>query len=130
MTTPRPDDYIIIATLRDLPSLQLVERVLDSQRLVLELQLGQIGKLQEASEGTHEGNQRLSGRTAFGSGMRSRRMRGRWYVGLAATIHDPAIAIIDPGGCVVFAEATERRLQDKRAYNSPPDGMVDVGSPR
>ena len=48
MTTPRPDDYIIIATLRDVASLQLVERVLDSQRLVLESQLGQVGKLQEA----------------------------------------------------------------------------------
>jgi len=51
MTTPRPDDYIIIATLRDVASLQLVERVLDSQRLVLESQLGQIGKLQEAVKG-------------------------------------------------------------------------------
>lgn len=48
MTTPRPDDYIIIATLRDLSSLQLVDRVLDSQRLVLESQLAQIGKLQDA----------------------------------------------------------------------------------
>ena len=51
MTTPRPDDYIIIATLRDVASLQLVERVLDSQRLVLESQLGQISKLQEAVKG-------------------------------------------------------------------------------
>ncbi len=51
MTTPRPDDYIIIATLRDLPSLQLVERVLDSQRMVLESQLAQIGKLQDALRG-------------------------------------------------------------------------------
>jgi len=48
MTTPRPDDYIIIATLRDVASLQLVERVLDSQRLVLESQLAQTGKLLEA----------------------------------------------------------------------------------
>lgn len=53
-------------------------------------------------------------------------MRDRWYVGLAATMHDPALAIVDPDGRAVFAEAAERRLQDKRAYNCPPDGMVDV----
>ncbi len=53
-------------------------------------------------------------------------MRDRWYIGLAATMHDPAMAIVDPGGQVVFAEAAERRLQDKRAYNSPPDGMIDA----
>lgn len=51
MTTPRPDDYVIIATLRDFASLQLVERVLDSQRLVLESQLAQVSKLQEAVQG-------------------------------------------------------------------------------
>jgi carbamoyltransferase len=36
-------------------------------------------------------------------------------IGLATTFHDPAVAILDPGGSVVFAEATERYLQYKRA---------------
>jgi carbamoyltransferase len=47
-------------------------------------------------------------------------------VGLAATIHDPAIAIVDAGGRAVFAEGVERYLQHKRAYNCPPDDMVRV----
>jgi carbamoyltransferase len=45
----------------------------------------------------------------------------RYYIGLAASHHDPAIAIVDPAGEVVFAEAAERYLQDKRAFNSPPN---------
>jgi len=49
---------------------------------------------------------------------------GRYYVGLAATIHDPAIAIVDENGRVVFAEAAERYLQNKRAYNAPPDDLL------
>lgn len=48
-------------------------------------------------------------------------MSGRYYVGLAATFHDPALAIVAPDGEVVFAEAAERFLQDKRAFNCPPD---------
>lgn len=44
-----------------------------------------------------------------------------FYVGLAATFHDPAMAIVGPDGEVLFAEAQERYLQDKRAYNAPPD---------
>lgn len=47
----------------------------------------------------------------------------RVYVGLASSFHDPAIAVVTYGGQVLFAEATERRLQDKRAINSPPDGL-------
>lgn len=46
---------------------------------------------------------------------------GAFYVGLAATFHDPAMAIVGPDGEVLFAEAQERYLQDKRAYNAPPD---------
>jgi len=39
-----------------------------------------------------------------------------YYVGLATTFHDPAIAVVNPRGEVVFAEASERYLQHKRAY--------------
>jgi carbamoyltransferase len=39
----------------------------------------------------------------------------RYYVGLACTGHDNAIAIVDPEGRIVFAEAAERYLQNKRA---------------
>jgi len=48
----------------------------------------------------------------------------RFYVGLSASLHDPAIAIINSEGRVVFAEATERYLQSKRAFNCPPDHLV------
>lgn len=48
----------------------------------------------------------------------------RYYVGLAASLHDPALAVLDPGGRPLFAEATERYLQNKRAYNCPPDDLV------
>lgn len=44
-----------------------------------------------------------------------------YTIGLATTFHDPAIAIIGPGGEVLFAEATERYLQYKRAPNCEPD---------
>jgi carbamoyltransferase len=48
----------------------------------------------------------------------------RYYIGLAATLHDPAVAIVDDRGHVIFAEATERYLQNKRAYNAPPDDLL------
>lgn len=51
----------------------------------------------------------------------------RYYLGMAATIHDPALAIIDPDGRPIFAEATERYLQCKRAYNAVPDDMIRIG---
>jgi carbamoyltransferase len=51
-------------------------------------------------------------------------MNQRYYIGLSATLHDPAIAIIGPTGEVLFAEATERSLQDKRAFNAPPDQLI------
>ena len=34
----------------------------------------------------------------------------RYYLGLATTFHDPALAIVGPDGSVLFAEATERYL--------------------
>lgn len=48
----------------------------------------------------------------------------RNYVGLALTVHDPAIAIVDSSGRVVFAEAIERRGQVKRAWNCVPDDLL------
>ncbi len=47
----------------------------------------------------------------------------RYYVGLAATFHDPALAIVDETGTPLFAEATERKLQNKRAHNATPDNI-------
>lgn len=48
------------------------------------------------------------------------------YIGLATTCHDPAIAVVDSDGEVVFAEATERSLQSKRAWNCVPDNIHTV----
>ncbi|MDB5512678.1 MAG: Carbamoyltransferase [Enterovirga sp.] len=45
----------------------------------------------------------------------------RYYLGLATTFHDPALAILGPDGEVLFAEAAERPLQYKRAPNCEPD---------
>ena len=45
----------------------------------------------------------------------------RYYLGLATTFHDPAMALVGPDGAVLFAEATERYLQYKRAPNCEPD---------
>jgi carbamoyltransferase len=50
----------------------------------------------------------------------------RYYIGLAATMHDPALAILDPFGEPLFAEATERFMQCKRAYNCTPDDMIRI----
>ncbi len=45
----------------------------------------------------------------------------RYYLGLSTSGHDPAAALVDESGRVVFAEATERFLQDKRAWGGAPD---------
>lgn len=50
----------------------------------------------------------------------------RNYIGLACTGHDNALAIVDSAGQVVFAEATERCLQNKRAYNCAPDVIMEL----
>ena len=39
----------------------------------------------------------------------------KYYIGLACTYHDPAISILDEDGKILFAEATERSIQSKRA---------------
>ena len=49
------------------------------------------------------------------------------YIGLACTGHDNALAIVDSRGEVVFAEATERYLQNKRAISALPDDLVRIG---
>ena len=50
----------------------------------------------------------------------------KYYIGLSVTYHDPALAIIDQQGVVLYAEATERILQNKRALNCPPDALFDI----
>lgn len=51
-----------------------------------------------------------------------------YTIGLATTFHDPAIAILGPTGEVLFAEATERYLQYKRAPNCEPDSAPRMES--
>ena len=43
------------------------------------------------------------------------------YLGLGSTYHDPALALVDDHGRVLFAEALERPLQQKRALNQEAD---------
>ena len=50
----------------------------------------------------------------------------RNYIGLATTFHDPALAMVNEDGEVVFAEATERYLQDKRAFSCAPDHVIRI----
>ena len=45
----------------------------------------------------------------------------KYYIGLANTFHDSALAIVNSEGEVIFAEATERFLQSKRAVDCVPD---------
>ena len=47
----------------------------------------------------------------------------RNYIGLACTFHDPALAVVNSRGEIVFAEATERPYQTKRGLHCPPDSM-------
>ncbi|NLU96904.1 carbamoyl transferase [Marinomonas sp. UCMA 3892] len=46
-----------------------------------------------------------------------------YHVGLSTTGHDPAVAIANAEGKIIFAEATERFLQDKRAWGAVPDQL-------
>ncbi len=43
-----------------------------------------------------------------------------YYLGLSITYHDSAFSILDDQGQVLFAEASERYLQSKRALNAEP----------
>jgi carbamoyltransferase len=51
----------------------------------------------------------------------------RNYIGLSCSLHDNAIAIVNSEGELVFAEASERYLQNKRALCSPPDDLIRAG---
>jgi carbamoyltransferase len=51
----------------------------------------------------------------------------RNYIGLGNSFHDPALAIVNSKGTVVFAEGTERYLQNKRALGAPPDDAIRIG---
>lgn len=46
-----------------------------------------------------------------------------YHVGIGSSFHDPSIAIISPDGEVLFAEGSERHLQDKRAIGAIPDNI-------
>jgi carbamoyltransferase len=52
--------------------------------------------------------------------------RPAYYIGIATTFHDPAIAIVDQTGKILFAEATERPLQDKRAVDQRADSFAQM----
>ncbi|UCH93099.1 MAG: carbamoyltransferase [Candidatus Aminicenantes bacterium] len=47
----------------------------------------------------------------------------RNYLGMSLSSHDPAIAVVNSRGEVVFAEGTERYYQDKRGWNCVPDNL-------
>lgn len=53
--------------------------------------------------------------------------KNRLYIGLGNSPHDPAIAIVNSSGQLLFAEASERYLQNKRAWGCPADDMVRAG---
>lgn len=52
----------------------------------------------------------------------------RFYLGLSTSGHDPALAIVDEAGRIRFAEATERFIQDKRAWGAAPDHVGHLES--
>jgi len=51
-----------------------------------------------------------------------------FHLGLSTSGHDPALAIVTAGGELVFAEASERFLQDKRAWGIAPDHVPHLAS--
>ncbi|ABC30343.1 predicted carbamoyl transferase, NodU family [Hahella chejuensis KCTC 2396] len=52
----------------------------------------------------------------------------RYYIGLSTSGHDPSFCIVNSDGQVLFAEATERFLQDKRAWGVMPDHISHIES--
>jgi carbamoyltransferase len=50
----------------------------------------------------------------------------KFYVGLATGFHDPAVAVVNSRGEIVFAEASERYFQDKRALGCAADVRATV----
>lgn len=51
-------------------------------------------------------------------------MSKKYFIGIATSFHDPSISILDETGNIVFAESTERQLQNKRAMGCPADPFV------
>lgn len=49
-----------------------------------------------------------------------------YYLGIANTFHDSALAIADDRGKIIFAEANERYLQYKRAINTSPEPFLRI----
>ncbi|GAB2177048.1 carbamoyltransferase [Dongia sp. agr-C8] len=49
------------------------------------------------------------------------------YLGFSCSQHDPSIAVVDDRGIVVFAQANERALKNKRGWHAPPDafGLIE-----
>lgn len=49
------------------------------------------------------------------------------YLGFSCSQHDPSIAVVDDRGVVVFAQANERALKNKRGWHAPPDafGLIE-----
>ena len=47
-------------------------------------------------------------------------------IGVACSLHDPALAIVNARGEVTFAESTERHLQDKRAFGAAADPFFRI----
>lgn len=45
----------------------------------------------------------------------------KYYIGLSISGHDPALSIVNDNGHVIFAEATERFVQQKRAWGIDAD---------
>ena len=49
------------------------------------------------------------------------------HLGFSCSQHDPSIAVVDDAGRVVFAEANERGLKNKRGWHAPADafGLIE-----
>ena len=50
-----------------------------------------------------------------------RKRSKKYYIGIANTCHDPAVAVVNEKGEILFAEALERYFQQKKAWDIPPD---------
>jgi len=53
-------------------------------------------------------------------------LSNKYYIGLSANFHDPAISLVNDKGEIVFAEAIERYLQNKRALSTAVDTIFYV----
>ncbi|MBN8293702.1 carbamoyl transferase [Rhodobacter sp. NTK016B] len=51
-----------------------------------------------------------------------------FHLGLSTSGHDPALALVSETGEILFAEATERFVQDKRAWGVVPDHFNHLAS--